>query len=172
MTCNHVLGLIDAGPFADYPPAHFDAAWQHARQCPTCGRALKMATAFTADLAALPEPTPPSDVAAVVLARIAEIEHVDPAPIAGVSPKRLAPSRGPHWPMWPSLGGLAAGLVVVLLGYGTPVNIMPFSAGWMSPGLAGMPAAPTEVLVLAAGIGLYVAGLFIPLSGKQRSANG
>lgn len=60
MTCSQVLGLIDAGPFADYPPAHVDAAWQHARHCPTCGPALKTATALTAELGALPEPTPPS----------------------------------------------------------------------------------------------------------------
>jgi hypothetical protein len=61
---------------------------------------------------------------------------------------------------------------VVLLGYGTPVNVMPFSVGWMSPGLAGMPDTTLEALVLAAGIGLYVASLFVPLSGKRRSANG
>jgi hypothetical protein len=37
MTCAHVLGLIDAAPVADYPRAHLDAAWQHARECATCG---------------------------------------------------------------------------------------------------------------------------------------
>jgi hypothetical protein len=42
----------------------------------------------------------------------------------------------------------------------------------MSPGLAEMPNTTGEALVLAAGIALYVAGLFIPLARKQRSASG
>ncbi len=34
MTCAHVLGLIDAAPFANYPAGHLDAAWDHARGAP------------------------------------------------------------------------------------------------------------------------------------------
>ena len=49
---------------------------EHARQCATCGPALEAAAALTADLAALPQPAPPPDLAAVVLARIAQIEPV------------------------------------------------------------------------------------------------
>ena len=59
MTCAHVLGLIDSSPFGDYPRAHLDAAWRHARQCATCGPALAAATALTADLTALLQPAPP-----------------------------------------------------------------------------------------------------------------
>ena len=86
MTCTHVLGLIDAGPFADYPRAHLDAAWEHARQCATCGPALQAAAALTADLPALPQPAPPPDLAAAVLARIARIDRANPVPAAAAMP--------------------------------------------------------------------------------------
>jgi hypothetical protein len=172
MTCNHVLGLIDAGPFADYPPAHLNAAWEHARHCPTCGPALKAATALTADLAALPEPSPPPDLTATVLARIARIDDLDPASVTARASEPQASSRRRDWSLWPRLGALAAGLAMVLASGEAPVNIMPFSMSGMSPGLAGMPRTTVEAVMLAAGIALYVAGLFVPLARKQRSASG
>jgi hypothetical protein len=168
MTCRHVLGLIDAGPFADYPPAHLDAAWQHARQCPTCGPALETATALTVELGALPEPTLPSDLAAVVLARVAQIDET----VAAATSERQAVSRRRDWSLWPGLAGLAAGLAMVLVSGETAVNIIPLGMRWMSPGLAGIPDTTREALVLAAGIALFVAGLLVPLSGKRRSVNG
>ena len=74
MTCAHVLGLIDAAPFANYPAGHLDAAWDHARACATCGPALNAAAALTAGLARLPQPEPPAHLAAAVLARIARLD--------------------------------------------------------------------------------------------------
>src|SRR5688572_11629221 len=74
----HVLGLIDAGPFADYPSAHLAAAWEHATGCPTCGAARQAADAITAELTALPQPVPPSGLAELVMARITRI----PEPLA------------------------------------------------------------------------------------------
>src|SRR5262245_63050940 len=86
MTCAHVLGLIDAGPFAEYPPEHFDAAREHARQCPTCGPALAVATSLQSELATLPEPEALPDLANFVMARIAQVPESDAATATGKQP--------------------------------------------------------------------------------------
>jgi len=172
MTCAHVLGLIDAGPFADYSRAHVRAAWQHARQCATCGPALEAATALTTDLATLPQPAPSRYLASAVLARIAQAEQAPPASVAAAMPAKRASSRTRDWSAWATaLGGLAAGLVIVLsmaYGEGAPANIASPRFGGVTAGLV-MPSMTLEALVLPAGLGLYVAGLFAPLSGRSRS---
>jgi hypothetical protein len=168
MTCAHVLGLIDAGPLADYPRAHLDAAWQHARECATCGPALAAATALTTDLAALPQPAPSPDLAAAVLARIAQIEQAQ-APVAAAMPETRALSSARDWSPWATtLGSLAAGFVIVLSmapGDGALIDIASPRVGGMTAGLLSMPST-TWALGLAASLGLYVAGLFAPLSRK------
>lgn len=172
MTCTHVLDLIDAGPFADYPRAHFDAAWQHAHQCATCGPALEAATAITADLAALPQPAPPPDLAGAVLARIAQIDHAHSAPAGAAMPETRARSSTRDWTAaWAAaLGGLAAGLAIVLSMPSSdraPIQIASPRVGGMTAGLVARPSTTTEALVLAAGLVLYVVGLFAPLGGRK-----
>ena len=142
MTCAHVLGLIDAGPFADYPRAHLEAAWQHARQCATCGPALATAARLAADLAAFPQPAPPPDLAAAVIARIARIEETPPVQDAAR-----------EWSIWITALGAVAACVAIAL--------------W-SPSAAGARFDVTWAPVLAAGLALYAAGLFAPLSGNGR----
>ena len=143
MTCAHVLGLIDAGPFADYPRAHLDAAWEHARTCATCGPALEAADRLAKDLAALPQPVPPPDLAAAVIARIARIEAEKPA----------VHDPAHDWSPWiTALGALAAGVAIAL---------STTSGGEVSIDVRWAP-------VLAAGLGLYAAGLFAPLGGKRQ----
>lgn len=170
MTCTHVLGLIDAGPFADYPPAHLDTAWQHARQCATCGPALEAVTALTADLAALPEPAPPPHLTATVLARIAQIDQAHSAPAAAAMPETRARSTR-EWPAWAgALGGLAAGLAIVLSmppGDWSHIPIASPRVGGVTAGLVAMPSTSAEALALAAGLALYAAGLFAPLGGRK-----
>jgi hypothetical protein len=168
MTCRHVLGLIDASPFADYPRAHLDAAWQHARHCPTCGPALETATALTAGLAALPHPAPARDLTASVLARIAEIEPARTAHAAATIPEATVPSMTRTWPAWATaLGGIGAGVAIVLW---TPLSgVAPMDIAWlrprgMTPNLVATPAA----LILAGGLALYVVGLFAPLDRRRR----
>jgi len=171
MTCAHVLGLIDAGPFADYSSAHLDAAWQHARQCATCGPALEAATALTTDLAGLPQPAAPSNLTAAVLARIAQIDGRHPAPVTAEMPETRALSSPRDWSAWATApGGLAAGLMIALSmasGDGALGNIAP-GVGAMTAGLLEMPSTTTWALVLAAGLALYVAGLFAPLRARGR----
>jgi hypothetical protein len=169
MTCAHVLGLIDAGPFADYPRAHLDAAWQHARQCATCGPALEAASALTTDLAGLPQPAAPPTLTAAVLARIAQIEGPHPAPVAAEMPET---SSTRDWSAWATApGGLAAVVVIALSmasGVGAPIDFPSPRVGGMTARLLTMPPATPWTLVLAAGLGLYVAGLFAPLGAKGR----
>ncbi len=162
MTCAHVLGLIDAGPFADYPRAHLDAAREHARHCATCGSALEVATALTADLGALAQPIPPHDLTAAVLARIAQVDVV-PATDAAMAETSV---RSRDWSAWTALGGLAAGIAIVLftrLGAAVPIDIAVPRVRGMTAGLVGMPTTMTAALLVASGLVLYVSGLFAPL---------
>jgi hypothetical protein len=154
MTCTHVLGLIDAGPFADYPRAHLEAAWQHARQCPTCGPALETATQLTADLHALAQPAPPPDLERVVLARVAQVDEKYAAP-AGVVPGGNGLRVG-DWSVWASAGGLMTASAIA--------GSMPAAGGMRI--LIESPT--TQVMVLVAGLIVYVAGLFAPLGRKDR----
>ena len=149
MTCAHVLGLIDAGPFADYPRAHLDAAWQHARQCATCGPALEAAAALSTDLAA--------SAAAGALAgagggrpRAHRADRSGTAPLVPPRPFRrqgLLPCTR-DWSAWATaLGGLAAGLVIVLSmasGDGARINIASPKVGGMTAGLVAIPSTTTR----------------------------
>lgn len=161
MTCAHVLGLIDAGPFADYPQAHLDAAWQHARQCATCGPALEAAAALSTALSALPQLAAPPDLAAAVLARIARGEAVQLAP---------APSVTPEWSPWvTTLGGLGAGLAIVLSVLGGEVVPIAITSGFggLTGVLSAMPVTTTWAPALAVSLALYAAGLFSPVRGRR-----
>jgi hypothetical protein len=172
MTCRHVLGLIDAGPFADYPRAHLDAAWQHARQCPTCGPALEAATALTAGLPALPDLAPPRDLTAAVLARIAEIAPTETARAAATIPEATLPSVTRDWPAWATaLGGISAGLAIVLwtpLGGVAPMDIAWLRLPGVTPNLVAIPWTTSAALILAGGLALYVTGLFADVGRNRR----
>ena len=171
MTCRHVLDLIDAGPFADYPRARLDAAWEHAHHCVTCGRALEAAAALTTDLAALPRPAPPPDLAAIVMARIARIEQADPVHGTAMMADRKARSRTRDRSAWVALVGLAAGMAIVLL---TPLGDAP-SLDFALPMVRGItgalvvvPLTTTGMLALASGLVLYGAALWAPLADRRR----
>ena len=164
MTCAHVLGLIDAGPFADYPQEHLDAARAHAQACPTCGPALEAATVMTAELRALPGPDAPGDLASIVMAQIAQRPEPGSAVAAAVQSRDWAPALT-------VLGGLVAGLALILT--------MPTGAealgDFVTPrfgaagALATMPSSAPAVMAIGAGLLLYVAGLFGPVRSDSGS---
>lgn len=164
MTCAHVLGLIDAGPFAEYPPEHLDAAREHARQCPTCGPALAMATTLQSELATLPQPEAPADLAGIVMARIAQLPEPD---VAAATGKQLAasPVRRRDWtPTVTAIGGLVAGLAMIL----TMPSGVEGLGGFVTPRLSGdalatMPATVPAALAIGSGLTLYIVGLFGPV---------
>lgn len=161
MTCAHVLGLIDAGPFADYPQAHLDAAWQHARQCATCGPALEASTALSSALTALPQLAAPPDLAASVLARIARGDAAE------LGPAVLAT---PEWSPWlTAIGGLGAGLAIVLSVLGGEVVPLAITSEFrgLTGVLSAMPVTNTWAPVLAVSLALYAAGLVAPVRGRR-----
>ena len=172
MTCSHVLGLIDAGPLADCPPAQLDAAWQHARDCASCGPALQASKALTSGLRGMPQVSPPPELAATVLARIARLEDAV-APVGS----RAEARRGSPAPALATVGAalVAAALAVPgVASLSSPASISiallsPKVGGWTS-GLLDIPAATIWTLVLTAGVVLYAAGLFAPIGKREDPA--
>ena len=166
MTCGHVLGLIDAGPFADYPSAHLAAAWEHARHCATCGPALQAGTAMTAQLSALPQPVPPSGLAESVMARIARI----PETVASDAPTPLreTASARPHdpWAWAPAASVLSAALAIVLLfqsGEAARDGLWSARTPSLTAGMLAMPELTSGTLALVVCLLVYAAALFAPL---------
>ena len=168
MTCKHVLDLIDAGTFTDQSREQLDAVRQHARQCLTCEPALDAATAITADLVALPQPAPPPDLAAAVLARIERID-IDAEATSHTADAR---STTHNRPMWASLAGVAAGVALILstplAESATTAIALPAVRG-LTGNLVAMPSTAAGVLALAAGLAFYAAGLFAPVSERLTS---
>lgn len=172
MTCAHVLDLIDAGMLADHPRAHLDAAWQHARECGTCGPALQVATALTTDLAGLPQVAAPSDLYKGAMARIAQIEAVNSASIVAGAPPTALPSHTRDWAEWVAFGGLAAGFASVLWSPfvdGATSGAESLRAVGVMAGSFALPSSVMSTIFLVAGLVLYLAGLFAPLMGPRES---
>ena len=159
MTCAHVLGLIDAGPFADYPQEYLDAAHAHARGCPTCGPALEAATVMTADLRELPGPDAPGDLASIVMARIAQL------PEPGSAAAAAATVRRPDWAQtFTVLGGLVAGLALVLsMPTGAEALGEFVTPRFSAAGALALPSSGLAALAICAGLLMYAAGLFAPV---------
>ena len=164
MTCAHVLGLIDAGPFADYPAEHLDAAWTHARGCATCGPALNAAAALATDLASLPQLEPPAHLAASVLARIARLDppHTAPATARTVQPD--APVLLGWQDRAAALAGVVAGGAVVLSMALNPATALDLTSPRIG-GFTGLLATATDTgwIAVAVSLVLYLLALFAPL---------
>jgi hypothetical protein len=164
MTCAHVLDLIDAGPFADYPPIHLEAAWAHARQCATCGPALLAGTALTADLSALPRPAAAAELAGAVVARIASIEEA--AAVAEQATPTVAERDGSAGTAACGVLAAAAGIVLAIAGGDAAL----FDVAWARTGAAGlkaMPATTTGAFGIATGFAIYAGGLFAALGNSR-----
>ena len=103
------------------------------------------------DLADLPRPEPPPDLAAVVLARIARIDEAAPS---------CAPAPG-VWPAWvTALGALAAAVALIVSG--------PVGGGVLS----GIRITRDPVIwgfVLATSLVVYLVGLFGMVSDRAQS---
>lgn len=162
MNCAHVIGLIDAGPFADYPREHLDEAMRHAEQCARCGTALETATAMAADLAAL-DPPPPPNLEAQVLARIARLGDLPRAAETRAASRLRGVPSDTAWAGWvTALGAITAGLAII-----TSLDPDAFRAGItsvtfarLSTGLDTMPRTVSGSTFFLTGLVLYVVGLF------------
>ncbi len=166
MRCAHVRDLIDAVPFVDYSRTHLDAAWEHARQCDTCGPALAASRNLTASLIALAHPAPRRDLAADVLARLEATHTRGAAPAGAEVPQAGARARTPAWPAWATVLGSAAAAFAIALsllaGGAAPIAVASAVAGGRMAGSLAMPATMPQALGLIAGLALYAAGLFAP----------
>jgi hypothetical protein len=156
MTCEHVLGLIDAGPFAGYSREHLEAAWAHARACASCGAAREASLRVASALSAMPRVEAPPHLAANILARIERVETAVP-----VTQRSTA-----GWRTWAAAAGAVAaswGLVLSLPPHPTALTLLSPRAGGLMEGLAGRPPVALEAaVVLVAGLLLFIAGLFTP----------
>lgn len=171
MNCRHVLGLIDAGPSADYPPVQLEAAWRHARGCPTCGPALETSTALARELVGLSHIDPPAHLAASVAARIARLDG--PHRVTGDASRARTTSAVSDW--WPTVstavgGAIAAVVLVAALppGEWTTLWLEALWAGGSGMGPLLRPASSGQMLALAGGIVLFVTGLFLSRDPRAR----
>jgi hypothetical protein len=161
MTCEHVLALIDVGPFATVASARLDAAWAHAASCPTCGPALATSKALTGGLRRLAHPAAPVHLRATVMARIAAAELPDMARAAAQAGTR--PTR-PDWSGVAPLAGLVVGLAVVLAVYARTGGLVRlWNSGW-SPAL---PDTTTAAVAVICALGIFVVSLFVPLKWRR-----
>ena len=161
MNCSHVLGLIDAGPYADYPPAHLEAAWRHARGCPTCGPARDLSTAVTRELARM-HVDPPAHLATAIAARIARLEA--PHRVIGETNRtRSTPATSGWWPVLSTVvGGAMAGFTFVASSPPKEWTLRRFAMMWAEMGVDPLvqPAPSGAILAMAGGLVLFVIGLF------------
>jgi hypothetical protein len=161
MTCRHVLGLIDAGPFADHPAPHLEAAWAHAGSCPTCGPALRTSRALTGELQRLAQPPVPGSVATTVMARIARLEAPALSDVAH-APSAAASSPLVGLSVWGSAACLTAGVMIIAATVGSG------AAGWSDWSIRPttqdlIASSPSTLAALALGLVSYFVGLTMPL---------
>jgi hypothetical protein len=165
-----VLGLIDGGPFVDYPRAHLDAAWEHARHCRTCGPALAASETLTRALQALPQLTASRDLTGGVLARIAALEMPFLEQAAIPDAARPHTSGNDPWD-WASQAAAIAATVAAaaLISSGAiPIPESASGGGFMGP-LIDVPPIADGTLALAACLALYSFGLFAGgAAGRER----
>lgn len=153
MTCRHVLGLIDAGPFANASQAHLDRAWVHAATCQTCGPALAASRAVTAGLRRLSQPAAPSTIAATVMARVAAVELREAETAA--APSGRARTRTVQWLDLASYAGMALGIASAVA-YGPSIDVIRV---WNGVAVDALRTTPGTAVLLC-GLALYVTGLF------------
>jgi hypothetical protein len=114
----------------------------------------------TSELRNLPQPEPPPELAAAILARIARIEQGEP----------VTPSDG-RWSVGPAIIGAlgAAVIVAVLVVLGTVrIDFVSVRVGRPRVFDADLRTAAMLTLALAASAGVYAIGLFAPLRGQPR----
>jgi hypothetical protein len=162
MTCRHVLGLIDAGPFADYPTSHLEAAWSHARACPTCGPALQRSGVMTDHLRTLAQPAAPTSVRSSVMARITRLEVPILDQAARSSSTTAVRSTRVGWNVWGSAACLTAGFVAIATLFSSAAIPWP---GWgVRLPLKDLAASsPAALAALTCGLAVYAVGLLMPL---------
>ncbi len=173
MTCKHVLTLIEALPLPEYPRHEIAAAERHARDCIECRHALADAKWLDSELSRQPEPAPPAGLAAAIIARTARIDE-ESAPASRLQsrvPVAIARSDRLSWAA--ALVGVVVGLgaqAYALLSGESTLDLTSSRIGWGTNSVLQMLDGGPSVIVLAAGLLLYLAGVFAPIHGTDTSS--
>ncbi len=119
-------------------------------------------------LARLPEPAPPAGLAAAILARTARLD-TERAAVSRDAPAVAAAKARSDRPAWAAaIAGVTIGLgaqMYGLLAGESTLDLVSSRIGDGTAGLLEMPHADPVVFLLAAGLLLYLTGLFAPLRG-------
>ena len=119
---------------------------------------------MTAGLHSLPGPDVPSDLASIVMARIAQLPEPGSA-AAAVKGTAAGVRKGDWTQSFTAIGGLVAGLALILTMPGGAEVLGDFVTPRFSAGgaLATVPSSGPAALAIGAGLLLYVVGLFAPV---------
>ena len=167
MTCKHVHAFIDALPLAECTPHQLTAAEHHARDCGICRHSLEAARALDSELRRLPEPAPSVGLAAIIMASTARLEE-QRAAASDDAPPIVTRTRSDRLAWATMLTGVVVGLgaqVYSLLTGEATLDLTSSRIGGGIQGLIEVPHGSPTVLFLAAGLLLYLSGLFGPLRG-------
>src|SRR5262245_7712587 len=74
MNCEAITSLIRETPIRDLTGARRSAVEQHANNCPTCGQLLASERILQAAMSRLAEPKAPTQLAADIASRIAQLD--------------------------------------------------------------------------------------------------
>ncbi len=163
MNCPEARALIEALPLAEYDAAQRAAIARHARGCATCQRALASTRRLDSRLHELTAPTPPIDLETAIMQRIAQIDATramvpHKAPTAIVSQSRIdrRVRMATH-------GGAATAITAQMYALFSGEATVHLASSLLKGGMQGLialPPAQPSTLALAAGVLVYVAGLF------------
>ena len=172
MTLKHVHTLVEALPLAEHPRHELEAAESHARDCIECRQVLDAARWLDSELGRQPEPAAPEGLAATILARTARLDdETAPAP-RDRSREPVATARSDRLSWAAALAGIAIGVGAEIYGVLSGTSHLDLTSSRIGQGATGLieilDAGPS-VIVLAAGLLLYLAGVFASLNGDDTS---
>ena len=122
---------------------------------------------LTADLRALPHPTPPPDMTGRVIARVAQLPISVEAPEPHLERNTTSAAARADWPVWISLAGLVAGLAMAMLNFPISADAASLGRGGAMGGLEDLSTAPQATVALVAGFAIYLVSLFLPVRERR-----
>lgn len=163
MNCSEARALIEALPLTEYDAAQRAAIEHHARDCDACQRALASARQLDSQLHELAGPTPPIDLETAIMRRIAQIDATR-APAPRTATTAISPhSRIDRRVRMATRSGAALALTTQMYALLSGEATIPLASSLLKGGMQGLialPPAQPSTLFLAAGVLVYLAGLF------------
>lgn len=163
MNCSEARAMIEALPLTEYDPAQRAAIERHTRGCAACQRALASARRLDSQLHELTGPTPSTDLETAIMQRIAQIDATRAMVPHKATTAIVSQNRIDRRVRMATGGGAALALTTqmypLLSGEATVSLAGSLLKGGMQ-GLIALPPVQPSTLFLAAGVLVYVAGLF------------